>query len=154
MTRSVVIALRIIVAVCLVGSLIVQTFIGTALWFDLHMIPLGFRVVLLAIFVLWIGCLQVVAVCIWRLLALVVAGTVFSPRAFRLVDVVIGAILVAAALTAALASLLVPGEVAPGVVGLIYGFAVVTAGVALVVTVMKSLLRQASEMRAELAEVV
>ncbi|MFS0867359.1 DUF2975 domain-containing protein [Microbacterium sp. 179-B 1A2 NHS] len=154
MAHASIVILRVVLAVSLAGSLFVQTFIGTALWFDLIMIPLGFRIALLAIFVLWIGCLQVVAVCVWRLLTLVSDGAVFSAKAFRVVDVVIAAILVAAALTAALASLLVPGEAAPGVVGLIYGAALVTGGVALVVVVMKSLLRQATDMRAELAEVV
>ncbi|EED6225802.1 DUF2975 domain-containing protein, partial [Salmonella enterica subsp. enterica serovar Haifa] len=56
-----------------------------------------------------------------------------------------GAIVVAAVLTWVLAALLVPGSIAPGVVALIGGAGVVLAGMALLVLVMKALLRQAIE---------
>ena len=35
---------------------------------------------------------QVAVVCVWQLVAMVRRGTVFSPAAFRYVDIVIGAI--------------------------------------------------------------
>jgi hypothetical protein len=106
--------------------------------------------------------MQVTAVCVWRLLTMVRRGTVFSHAAFRYVDVVIGAIATASALTFALAVTLAPGEaVAPGVVGLICGVSLVVAGVALVVLVLRMLLAQAvardaeaSHLQAELDEVI
>ncbi|WP_405376080.1 MULTISPECIES: DUF2975 domain-containing protein [unclassified Microbacterium] len=154
MARTAIIVLRIVIALSLVGSLLTQTLIMWALWQDLVGVEMGTRIAIVALGVLWIACLQTTAVCIWQLLTMVAAGSVFSDRAFRYVNIVIGAVLAAAALTAVLATMLVPGEAAPGVVGLIYGAALVTAGVALVIVVMRMLLRQASDMRAELAEVV
>jgi NhaP-type Na+/H+ or K+/H+ antiporter len=87
---------------------------------------------------------------------------VFSNAAFRYVDIVIGAIAMAAVLTFALAVTLAPGEdVAPGIVGLICGLSVVVAGVALIVLVLRLLLVQAvardteaQHLRAELDEVI
>ena len=146
--------LRIILALSLVGSLAVQLLIVPTIWADLVDAPAGVRVAAVSIIVLWIVCLQVVALCIWRLVSMAAADAVFTSRAFRFVDVVIGAIAVAAVLTAALASMLVPGEAPPGVVALVFGAALATGGVALVVVVMKSLLRKAIAMRTELDEVV
>ena len=74
---------------------------------------------------------------------------------------IIGAIAVSALLTFGLAVLLAPGGIAPGVIGLLCGAALVTAGVALVVVVMRSLLRQAVDreieaqgLRSELDDVI
>jgi hypothetical protein len=105
---------------------------------------------------------QVTAVCVWRLVSMVRRGTVFSDRAFRYVDVIFGAIATASALVFALGVVLAPGEdVAPGVVLLIGGLAVVIAGVALIVLVLRMLLAQAvardaqaSRLQAELDEVI
>lgn len=146
--------LRVVILLSLAGSVVVQVLILPALWADLSAVPLGYRVALVAVIGLWVVCLQVVAVCIWLLVGMVAADAVFSPRAFVPVNVVIGAISAAAALTASVGLMLVPGETAPGVVGLILGAALVTAGVALVVVVMRSLLRKATSLRAELDEVV
>jgi hypothetical protein len=99
---------------------------------------------------------------VWRLLTMVRRGTVFSDGAFRYVDIVIGAISAASLLTFALAVTLAPGEeVAPGLVGLICGLALVVAGVALIVLVLRMLLTQAvardaeaHHLQAELDEVI
>ncbi len=149
-----IIVLRVVLALSLVGSLAVQLLIVPTIWADLIDAPAGVRVAAVSIIVLWIVCLQVVALCIWRLVSMAAADAVFTSRAFRFVDVVIGAIAVAAVLTAVLASMLVPGEAPPGVVALVFGAALATGGVALVVVVMKSLLRKAIAMRTELDEVV
>lgn len=154
MPRVTLLGLRTIITLCLIGSVFVQTFLMTAVWFDLEMVPLPLRVTLIVIFELWIVCLQVVAVCIWRLAGFAASGAVFQTRSFRLVNVVIGAIIAAAVLTAAFASILLGSEAAPGVVGLAFGASMVIAGVALVVVIMRMLLQQATLMRDELAEVV
>lgn len=87
--------------------------------------------------------MQVFAVCVWRLLTRVRRGSIFQERSFRDVDVITGAVVAASALLLALAVLLAPGGTAPGVVGLICGASVVLAGMALLVVVLKALLRQA-----------
>lgn len=83
-------------------------------------------------------------------------GTVFSLAAFRYVDIVIGSIATASALTFAVAVVArqsnraTPGdEVAPGLVGLICGVSLVIAGVALIVLVMRQLLAQAVALDSE-----
>jgi len=154
MSRTTIVALRSILGLSLIGSAAVQAVILPAIWRDLASTPFGWRVSAVTVLALWLVCLQVVAICIWRLVSMAAVDAVFSPAAFRFVDVVIAAIGVAALLTAVLATLLVPGGIAPGVVGLIYAAALATGGVALVVVVMRALLRKAIEMRSELDEVV
>ena len=86
----------------------------------------------------------------------------FSHAAFRYVDVVTGALAAASVLTFGLGVVLAPGEaVAPGVVILIGGAAVLIAGMALIVLVLRMLLAQAvardaeaHDLRAELDEVI
>ncbi len=88
-------------------------------------------------------------------------GTVFSHGAFRFVDIIFGAIAVAAVLVFGIAVILAPGETAPGIVMLICGAALMIGGVALVVLVMRTLLAQAvardveaAQLRSELDEVI
>ena len=154
-------ALRAVLVLALAGSLFVQVVMVPLLWIDLDGAPAAARVAAVVIVVLGIATLQICAVCIWQLLAMVRRGSVFSARAFRYVDVMIAAILVGALLIFSLAVLLAPGGVAPGLVGLICGAALVTAGVALVVFVLRMLLIQAAEretearrLRSELSEVI
>jgi len=135
--------LRVIIALSLAGSLLVQTVIVPLLWVDLGGTVLWARIAVAAIAVLGVLAMQVFAVCVWRLLTLVRRGSVFSRAAFRYVDVIIGAIAAAALLTFAFAVVLAPGDAAPGVVGLVCGAALVLAGMALLVVVMRMLLAQA-----------
>lgn len=155
-------ALRVVVAMVLAGSLFVQVVIVPLLWQDLDEAPAGVRAPVVVIVVLGILTVQVTAVCVWKLVTMVRRGTVFSHGAFRYVDVIFGAIVTASLLTFALGVVLAPGEdVAPGVVLLIGGLAVIIAGVALIVLVLRTLLAQAvardaeaSQLRAELDEVI
>lgn len=157
-----VVALKVVLACALAGSLVVQVLMVPLLWVDLDDAPGGVRVPLVAIVVLGIVCLQVIAVCLWRLLTMVRRGTVFSHAAFRYVDVVIAATATGAVLTFGLAVVLAPGEsAAPGVVGLICGVSLVVGGVALLVLVLRMLLVQAAEtdsrardLQSELDEVI
>jgi hypothetical protein len=157
-----VLALRIVLAIALAGSLFVQAVMVPLFWIDLDDAPAGVRVSVVAIIVLGIVTMQVTAICVWRLLTMVRRGTVFSHAAFRYVDIVIGAIAAASALTFGLAIAVAPGEdVAPGVVLLICGVSLVVAGVALIVLVLRMLLAravardaEASHLRAELSEVI
>ncbi|MCD1268858.1 DUF2975 domain-containing protein [Microbacterium sp. MEC084] len=161
MGRYVVLASQFVIALSLAGSLVVQTVILPLVWIDLEGEALWGRVALVTIAALWILGLQVCAVCVWRLLGMVRRGSVFSRRAFRWVDVIIAAIAFDAVITFVLAVLLAPGDVAPGVVALVCGAALVTGGVALLVAVMRQLLQQAIDrdaearaLRSELDEVI
>jgi hypothetical protein len=163
MGKLTVLALRIVIALVLAGSLFVQVWMVPLLSIDMEEAgaPTGPRIALLAIVVLGIACVQVTAVCVWRLLTMVRKGTVFSHDAFRYVDVIFGAIAVASLLMFGIAVLLAPGEVAPGIILLICGASLMIAGVALIVLVLRTLLAQAvardaeaKHLRSELDEVI
>lgn len=161
MGNAMIVTLRVLIALALIGSLLVQTVIVPLLWLDLEGSPLWGRVTLATIAVLGVACMQVFGVCIWQLLTRVRKGSVFSEASFGYVNVIIGAIAAAAVLALVLAVVLAPGAVAPGIVGLICGAALVLAGMALLMVVMKTLLRQAIEreneartLRTELDEVI
>jgi hypothetical protein len=153
MGQVAVVALRIVLALVLAGSLFVQALMLPLLFADLE--DLGpdlaaVRVPVIVIMFLGIVTIQVTVVCLWRLLTMVRRGTVFSHAAFRYVDVVIGAAAAASVLTLGLAVTLAPGAaVAPGIVLLICGAAVVAAGIALIVLVLRMLLAQAVARDAE-----
>jgi hypothetical protein len=148
MGKLTVLALRVVLVAGLAGSLFVQGVMVPLLAVDLE--DADVRVPVLVIVVLGIVTIQVTMVCVWRLLTMVRRGTVFSHAAFRYVDVVFGAIVVASLLAFALGVTLAPGEdVAPGVVLLIGGAGMLVAGVALVVLVLRMLRAQAVALDAE-----
>ncbi|MFE6856204.1 DUF2975 domain-containing protein, partial [Streptomyces sp. NPDC057674] len=105
---------------------------------------------------------QVALVCVWRLVAMVRRGTVFSLAAFRYVDGVIGAIVAAAVLWFAVTAINAPGQRDdPGVTVIMGGIGVAILGIALIVLVLRMLLVQAvdrdveaARMQAELDEVI
>ena len=105
---------------------------------------------------------QVIGVCVWRLVTMVRRGTVFSHAAFRYVDVVIGAIVAAALVWFAVTALNAPGQRDdPGVTVIMGGVGVAILGVALIVLVLRMLLAQAvardveaTQLKAELNEVI
>lgn len=143
MAKSTILVLQVVIAVALIGSVAVQALIVPLLWIDLGAEELWGRIALVSIVVLGVVTLQVFGVCVWMLLTKVRRGSIFSTSSFRYIDVIVGAILAAAALTWILAALLAPGPAAPGLVALTGGAGVVLAGIALLVVVMKALLRQA-----------
>lgn len=143
MGKSTIVVLQVVIALALLGSLVVQTVIMPLVWADLAGEVLWGRIALVTIAVLGILTLQVFGVCVWMLLGKVRRGSIFSSASFRYVDVIIGAIAAAAVLMLILAILLAPGSIAPGVVALIGGAALVLGGMALLVVVMKALLLQA-----------
>ena len=105
---------------------------------------------------------QVVLICVWRLMTMVRRGTVFSDAAFRYVDIVIGAIVAAALVWFAVTAINAPDQRAdPGVTLIMGGIGVAILGVALIVLVLRMLLAQAvardveaAQIQAELDEVV
>ncbi|MQA88190.1 MAG: DUF2975 domain-containing protein [Streptosporangiales bacterium] len=165
MGKLTVLALRAVLVVLLAGSVFVQTVMVPLLAIDLEELDADYaylRTPFLVITVLGVVTVQVVLVCVWRLVTMVRGGTVFSHAAFKYVHVVIGAIVAAALLMFALGVILAPGDaVPPGMVLLIGGAGVAVLGVALVVIVLRMLLAQAvardveaAQMQAELEEVI
>ncbi|MFC0674223.1 DUF2975 domain-containing protein [Brachybacterium hainanense] len=159
--------LRVIVVIALIGSLVIQLGFIPLAWLEARgESPLV--TVLAVIGLLGVLALQVIGVCILRLLGMVRRGRVFSPRAFSFVDAItaalgVGAVLVLAiAVVGAIANRTSAGDVvAPGVVGMVCGLALVVAGVCLVVHVQRQLLAQATrtlqraeQLQSELDEVV
>ncbi|CAM5380510.1 DUF2975 domain-containing protein [Streptomyces tanashiensis] len=156
-------ALRAVLAVVLTGTVLVQVLMVWVLVSgndpedgSLPLTPL--RVIV----ILGMATAQVALVCVWRLVTMVRRGTVFSHAAFRYVDGVIGAIVAAALLWFAVTAVNAPGQREdPGVTVIMGGVGVAILGVALIVLVLRMLLAQAvardveaSEMRAELDEVI
>lgn len=161
MRRGTILVLQAVIALALAGSVLVQVMIVPAVWRDLEGEALWGRIALVSIAVLGVLTMQVFAVCVWMLLTKVRRGSIFQSASFRYVDVIVGAVAAAALLAFVLAALLAPGEVAPGMVALIGGAGLVLSGMALLVVVMKALLRQAIEredeartLRDELGEVI
>lgn len=145
MAKFTIAILKTAIALSLAGSLFVQFVLLALVWHDMTEAgePLWGRVAFIAIAALGIFTMQVFAVCVWKLLTLVHKGSVFSAKSFRYVNIMIAAFGFASLLAFVLAVLLAPGEVAPGIVGLICGASLVLAGIALLVVVMRRLLIQA-----------
>ncbi|WP_214410055.1 DUF2975 domain-containing protein [Sphaerisporangium fuscum] len=156
-------ALRAVLVVMLVGTVSVQALMVWTLISgndpEDGSLPLtSLRVIT----ILGIGTIQVIGVCVWRLVTMVRRGTVFSHAAFRYVDVIIGAIVAAALVWFAVTALNAPGQRDdPGVTVIMGGIGVAILGVALIVLVLRMLLAQAvardaeaAQMQAELDEVI
>ncbi|MDM7829926.1 DUF2975 domain-containing protein [Cellulomonas edaphi] len=165
MSRWTIRALRALLMLMLGGLLLVQVVLLPLLGVDMsHGDPdvarLRWPFVLIGI--AGVATVEVALVCVWQLLTMVRRETVFSASAFRYVDVIIGAACAATALAVVLSFVLAPGEaVAPGVVLLVVIGGVGTAGIALLVLVMRALLAKAvaldttaTTLRAELDEVI
>ncbi|MCR2783658.1 MULTISPECIES: DUF2975 domain-containing protein [unclassified Microbacterium] len=102
-----------------------------------------------------LACGEVVLVSVWRLLTFVSRDSVFDAHSFRWVDAIIAA--VAAAGVIVVVGMTVIGDAQAGspFLALTGTIALVTiVGLALVVLVMRRLLRQATALRQEMAEVV
>jgi hypothetical protein len=140
---ALIVATRFVVALSLLGSVLVQAVVLPLVWVDLAGETLLGRVIVVTIAALSILCLQVVGICVWRMLTLVRGGLVLSAASLRCLNVTIGAIITLSALVLVLAVALAPGEAAPGIVGLLCGASLVIAGVSLVVAVIRGLLVQA-----------
>ena len=158
--------LRWVIVIAVGGAVLVQAAAVAGYVVNLrdHEPRSALRAVIIAIVVLWICTFEVCAVCVWRLLTMVRAATVFSRYAFRWVDTIIAAVAVAAVLTLAMAVATAPyrdRDMAPWGIFLFGGLALVTAGVALLVFVMRMLLatatardREAAQLQGELRSVI
>jgi hypothetical protein len=163
MGKLAILALQIVIALVIAGSLFIQLWMVPLISTDLEEegVPAGLRITFNAIVIFGILTVQVSAVCVWKLLTMVRSGTVFSHGAFRYVDIIFGAIATASVLVFSLVVLLAPGEIAPGIILLICGASLLIGGVALIVLVLRVLLAQAvardaeaKHLRDELDEVI
>jgi hypothetical protein len=101
-----------------------------------------------------IVCVEVTLVALWVLLSMVRRSAIFDERAFRWVDVITVAGLVAAVLVAALSAHVGEIDDAPGLILIGGGVGIGGAAFALLMVVMRGLLRNATVLRRELDEVV
>lgn len=164
MGKLTVLALRAVLVALLAGTVFVQTLMVAlpVTGIDESGVLADRRTPILVITVLGAVTVQVVLVCVWRLVTMVRHGTVFSHAAFRYVDIVIGAIVASALVWFAVTALNAPGQRDdPGVTLIMGGVGVAVLGVALLVLVLRTLLAQAvardveaSRMRSDLDGVI
>lgn len=105
--------------------------------------------------VLFLALVQVTLICVWRLLSLVRAERIFSTAAFRFVDIILGALAAAGLLIAASYVVIIANRAVSlsltllAVLGIVVSFAL-----ALLVVVLRGLLRKALELEQDMSEVV
>jgi len=156
-------ALRAVLMVVFAGSVLVQAGLVWTLVSGSDPEDGSLRLTALRVItILGMLAVQVALVCVWRLVAMVRRGTVFSHDAFRYVDGVIGAIVAAAVVWFAVTVINAPDQRDdPGVSVIMAGIGLAILGVALVVYVLRMLLAQAvvrdveaAQMQAELDAVI
>ncbi|MCI1019176.1 DUF2975 domain-containing protein [Microbacterium sp. C5A9] len=105
--------------------------------------------------VLFLGLVEVTLVCVWFLLSLVQTDRIFRVEAFRYVDIILGALVAAGVLIlAAYLVILANRAVSLSLSLLAILGVVVSAALALLVVVLRGLLRKALELEQDLSEVV
>ncbi|MGW1836146.1 DUF2975 domain-containing protein [Streptomyces sp. BBFR2] len=165
MHRVLIVALRAVIAMAILFGLFAQfVIIPGAAAEEVDRFPpyAPFAVPYVAIAIAGVACVQVGLVATWRLLAMVRRDALFTPRAFRWVDTIIGASLVATLLAAgvtghlALASIPSPddGMEVLGALGAALAAVGVGGAFAMLVVVMRGLLHKATELQREMAEVI
>ncbi len=152
------IALRTLLALTIVILLIGQVFALPATadgWADRFPELAWLRVPGILIGVVFIVCVQVVLVCLWRMLGFFRDDEPFSERSLGYITVILIAIVVADLLIVTALILLSIAHAANPSVMLLGCFGIVVgAALALVVVVLRELLRRALELQHDLSEVV
>jgi hypothetical protein len=161
MNRKVIRVLRVLVVITLLVALFGQTVVvpGVASEESQLHLELAYLAVPYAVLaVLVVACVQVALVAVWMLLSMVQRDAIFTERAFRWVDVVIGSAVVATVLAAGVSAHLSVMEdptdecasVLPDTLaGTFTGVAFV-----LLMGVVRGLLRKATTLESELSEVI
>lgn len=153
------VSLRVVLVVLFLGSVFAQVWLIPQLSRDIVDDSPELAALATPYVVLWIavaGCAQIVLLAVWVLLGKIGRGAIFSDRAFRWVDAIIGAGALATALVFGFEIHLLGIVDAGGPPLGILLTGIVTAGAAfvLVMLVMRGLLRQATALQHELEEVV
>lgn len=160
MTRLTIVLLRILLLFIAAGALFAQVrlvpFIATGLTEDAGHPEAGVAYAVAGI--LSIGCGEVVLAALWVLLSHVRRGSIFTGSAFRWVDLILWAGVVCTAVLLLLAThvalVVEPPLDAPGLTVIAGALVVGALTFVLLMTVMRGLLRSATAMQSELAEVV
>jgi uncharacterized membrane protein YpjA len=150
--------LRVVLVVLLLGTVFTQVLVPVqASMFGTANPEVAYLVVPYSVAaILFIACVQVALLVVWRLLSLVNDGVIFTRRALRWVDVIIACAVVATILSAGVLIhmlLFVPGGGGPTIY---FMLACIAGGLALMLlmVVMRGLLESAIADRAELDEVI
>ncbi|MEU5849829.1 DUF2975 domain-containing protein [Saccharopolyspora shandongensis] len=165
MNRIVIVLLRVGIVVAVLLGLFGQiVVIPTAAADEVDRFPpyAPFAAPYMAVAITGVACVQAVLVAVWMLLSMVRRDAIFTPRAFRWVDIIIGASVVATLLAIGtaghlfVASIPSPDDGMDVVSALAAAVACVGVGTlfAMLVVVMRSLLRKATDLQAEIAEVI
>ncbi|WP_120494172.1 DUF2975 domain-containing protein [Microbacterium phyllosphaerae] len=105
--------------------------------------------------VVFIGLIEVTLVCIWFLLSLVQEGRIFRVEAFRYVDIILGALTAAGAIILVSYIVIVASRAVSLSLSLLAVLGiVVSAALALLLVVLRGLLRKALELEQDMSEVV
>jgi len=109
---------------------------------------------LTAVSIFWVVCIQVVVVSTWKLLTLVRRDRIFTDASFVWVDAIVRSIAAAGAVLAVV--FLVVGFTAddPGLPLLLFLFCMIIGVAALLMVVMRALLRQATALRTDMDAVI
>lgn len=105
-------------------------------------------------FILEVACVQVVIVGTWKLLTLVKHDRIFSNGALVWVDAIVWAIAAGWTMLSALSAVVVLNADDPGLPLLLFLILVAGAALGLVVVVLRALLRQAADLRADMEAVI
>ncbi len=154
MSRLVILALRVLLVLIGLGAVGAQVVIVVVVATHPEVDLADRAVAYAALGVAALACVEVALVALWVLLSRVRRGAIFDERAFRWVDVITVAGLVAALLVAALCAHVGELDDAPGLILIGGGVAATGAAFALLMVVMRGLLRTATVLRLELDEVV
>lgn len=104
---------------------------------------------------LFLVLVQVTLVCVWRLLSLVRADQIFSPKAFRYVDVILAMLICAGVLIAASYVVIMLARAVSPTVQLLAALGVVVSfSLGLLVIVLRGLLTKALQLEQDMSEVV
>ncbi len=109
---------------------------------------------LLAVAILVLLCVQVVIVCTWKLLSLVMDDRIFSERSLVWVDVIVGAVAAAWLLMAGLLLFVGFRATDPGLPILLTLVVLCGAVLGLLMVVMRALLQQATRLRTDMEAVI
>ncbi|MBS1907360.1 MAG: DUF2975 domain-containing protein [Actinobacteria bacterium] len=160
MSQVVIVLVRVFIVVLVLGTLAAQILLIPALAGELGALSaLPAASVPYAIGGIALGlCLEVCLLATWMLLSMVRRDAIFSESAFRWVDAIIGAAVAAFALVALFGThavtVLQPRLEVPGIAPVVAATAVSEAIFVLLVVVLRGLLRSATNLRTELAEVI
>ncbi len=156
-TRRVVLLLRVLLVMAFLAVLVLQLMsVPGTLDYRAEQNPdLGWRRwVLLGVLEAELVCAQVVIVCTWMLLGMVRQDRIFTDRAMRWVDGIVGALVVGWLVWAGLSLLIVLDADDPGTPLLLAILLLAGAVFLLLMIVMRALLKQATTLRADLEGVI